>query len=123
MTESKNSSKSGRFAEILGHYDPRKTSDTLKSDRITHWLTQGAGVTGSVNNLLIKKGLIHGQKTHVGADYVAPAPKVEVVSQTEPEPTPEVVPVVENTPVETSTPVEETPVEAPVEAPAEAPTE
>ncbi len=81
LTDSKNSTKSGRFAELLGNYDPRKTGEALKADRIKHWIAQGAGLTGSVNNLLIKKGIIRGKKTHVGADNVVKeAPVVEAVS-------------------------------------------
>lgn len=85
LTDSKNSTKSGRFAEVLGNYDPRKTAEAFKPDRIKHWLSLGAGMTGSVNNLLIKKGIIRGKKTHVGADFVEKVSEV----QAEPIPTPE----------------------------------
>src|SRR5438128_2494326 len=64
LTDSENSTKSGRFAEILGSYDPRKSLEALKADRITYWLSQGALVTGSVNNLLVKKGITKGKKIH-----------------------------------------------------------
>ncbi len=125
LTDSQNSTKSGRFNEILGSYDPRKTNEALNGDRIKHWISMGAGLTGSVSNLLIKKGLIKGKKTHVGADNVVPAPVVVEEKAPEVAPEPEVVaeapaeapveaPVVE-TPVE---PVVEAPVETPVEAPA-----
>lgn len=110
MTDSKNSTKSGRFGEILGNYDPRKSLESLKADRIKHWLSMGAGVTGSVNNLLIKKGIIRGKKTHVGADYVAKV--AEPVIETSPEPE-----VVTEAPVEevavAETPASETPADAP----------
>lgn len=87
LTDSKNSSKSGRFGEILGNYDPRKSLEALNSDRIKYWVSQGAGLTGSVNNLLIKKGIIRGKKTHVGQDNVVKeAPVVaEVVEEAAPE--------------------------------------
>jgi len=129
LTDSKNSTKSGRFNEVLGSYDPSKTNEALNADRIKHWISMGAGLTGSVSNLLIKKGLIRGKKTHVGMDNVvkAPAPVVEEAPAEEvvaeaPEVTPEPE-VVAEAPVEA--PVAETPaepvVEAPVETPAEAP--
>ena len=98
LTDSKNSTKSGRFAEVLGSYDPRKTREALKIDRIKHWLSQGAGLTGSVNNLLIRKGIIRGKKTHVGSDFVEKAKEAPV-------------PVAE-------APVAEVPVETPVKTPA-----
>ena len=112
LTESENSTKSGRFSEILGSYDPRKTTEAFKTDRIKHWLAMGAEATGTVNNLLIKKGLIRGKKTHVGQDHVVPAPKMEA-------PAPaieEAAPVVVEAAVET---VAETPVEAAAETPVE----
>ena len=77
LTDSKNSTKSGRFAEVLGSYDPRKLADSLKADRIKHWLSQGARPTETVQNILIKHGVIRGKKAHVGADYVAPSAPAE----------------------------------------------
>ncbi len=65
LTDSKNSTKSGRFAEVLGNYDPRRTSESFNTEKIRHWLGKGVGLTPSVNNLLIKKGIIKGKKIHV----------------------------------------------------------
>ena len=65
LTESKNSTQSGRFKEILGSYDPRKSNEALKADRIKHWLSLGVSPTPSVHNLLVGKGLIEGKKIHV----------------------------------------------------------
>lgn len=82
LTESKNSSKSGKFAEVLGSYDPRKTNESFAATRIEYWLSRGAGLTGSVNNLLVKKGIIRGKKTHVGSDFVKKeAPIVEEAAE------------------------------------------
>jgi len=66
LTESENSTKSGRFKELLGSYDPRKTNEALKAERIRHWLGKGALPTPSVWNLLVKKGIMRGKKVHVG---------------------------------------------------------
>ena len=125
MTESENSTKSGRFTELLGSYDPRKTTEVLKTDRVKYWLSMGAGVTGTVNNLLIKKGIIRGKKTHVGMDNVvkekpveeAPAPVAEEATPAAPEAVaeaPVAEPVVEETTVEPA-PVEEVVAETPAE--------
>lgn len=81
LTESKNSTKSGRFAEVLGNYDPRKTIESFNTDRIKHWLGKGAGLTGSVNNLLVKKGIIQGKKIHVGSDFKEKIAEVENVEE------------------------------------------
>ncbi|MEK7147850.1 MAG: 30S ribosomal protein S16 [Patescibacteria group bacterium] len=82
LTDSKNSTKSGRFKEILGSYDPRKTLEAFKPERIKHWISQGAGLTGSVNNLLIKRNIIRGKKVHVGMDHVvrSPQPSLEATA-------------------------------------------
>jgi len=65
LTDSQNSTKTGRFKEILGSYDPRKTTDVLDADRIKHWLSKGAQPTGTVHNLLITHGVIEGKKKNV----------------------------------------------------------
>jgi small subunit ribosomal protein S16 len=65
LTESENSTKSGRLKEVLGSYDPRKTTDLLKADRISHWLKQGAKPTGTIHNLLVTHKLIDGKKMNV----------------------------------------------------------
>ncbi len=65
LTDSKNSTKSGRFKEILGSYDPRKTKDSFNAERIKYWLSQGVTPTATVNNLLITNKIISGEKIHV----------------------------------------------------------
>jgi len=67
LTDSQNSTKSGRFNEILGSYDPRRNEDALKVERIKYWISQGALPTATVNNLLIKHGVIAGKKINVSA--------------------------------------------------------
>ncbi|MFH1473097.1 MAG: 30S ribosomal protein S16 [bacterium] len=65
LTDSKNSTKSGKFNEILGSYDPRKSIDSFNTDRIKHWLSKGAQATGTVHNLLITHKIIEGKKRNV----------------------------------------------------------
>lgn len=67
LTESKNSTKSGRFKEILGSYDPRKSNDSLNIERIKYWLSQGASPTDTVHNLLVKHRIINAKKINVSA--------------------------------------------------------
>ena len=49
--------RNGAFLEILGHYDPLATDSELvvKSDRVKHWLEQGAQPTKTVHHLLAAK--------------------------------------------------------------------
>ena len=46
--------RDGRFIEILGHYNPRDTSNYLsvKLDRVKHWLSVGAQPSATVASLL-----------------------------------------------------------------------
>ncbi|MEX0919067.1 MAG: 30S ribosomal protein S16 [Candidatus Paceibacterota bacterium] len=65
VTDSKNGPKSGRFIEVLGAYDARRSEPQLKSDRIKYWLSVGAQTSGTVHNLLISQGVIKGDKVNV----------------------------------------------------------
>jgi len=65
LTDSRNSTKSGRSKEVLGFSDPRAHTHTFNKERILYWISQGAKPSGTVNNLLIKEGIIKGKKIHV----------------------------------------------------------
>jgi small subunit ribosomal protein S16 len=63
LTDSKNSTKSGRTLEVLGNYDSRHgEASVFKTDRISYWMSKGAQVTDTVHNLLITKKVITGKK-------------------------------------------------------------
>jgi small subunit ribosomal protein S16 len=65
LTDSKNSTKSGKFLEVLGNYDARKGEQSVfKADRITYWMSVGAQVSPTVHNLLIDKKVISGKKVN-----------------------------------------------------------
>jgi small subunit ribosomal protein S16 len=66
LTDSQNSTKSGKFIEILGNHDARREQDTqLKADRILYWIGQGAQPSDTVHNLLVGKDIIKGDKRNV----------------------------------------------------------
>ena len=50
----KESSRDGRFLEILGFYNPRTNPATfdLKRERITYWVSKGAQLSERVGKLL-----------------------------------------------------------------------
>ena len=56
----KQSPRDGRFIEIVGTYDPRTQPETveLKTERVAHWLSNGAQPSESVNRMLRKANLI-----------------------------------------------------------------
>lgn len=53
----------GRLLEILGSYNPHTKELVVKDERIKHWISNGAQMTATVNNLLINKQIITGTKT------------------------------------------------------------
>jgi small subunit ribosomal protein S16 len=66
LTDSKNSTKSGRYLEVLGNHDPRhKDKTVVDADRVKHWISKGAQVSDTVHNMLISKKLITGKKVNV----------------------------------------------------------
>jgi small subunit ribosomal protein S16 len=52
----------GDVLEFLGTYDPHTKELKIKEDRIKHWTGVGAKMSATINNLLIRKGIIKGKK-------------------------------------------------------------
>ncbi len=65
LTDSKNSTKSGKFLEILGTYNPHTPAMALKTERITHWISNGAQVSDTMHNFLVKEGVLKTKKKNV----------------------------------------------------------
>jgi small subunit ribosomal protein S16 len=57
--------KSGKAKEVLGWWDPLKKVGEFNKERIDYWLSCGAQVSDTAWNLLIKKGIIKGQKRKI----------------------------------------------------------
>jgi small subunit ribosomal protein S16 len=79
------SPRDGKFIEIIGTYDPKKTghNSTLKLDRIEHWLSKGAQPSDTVRSLIkknkdpeaaAKKATARAAKKAAKAPKAAPAP-------------------------------------------------
>ena len=69
LTDSKNSTKSGRFLEILGTYNPKakETSEkkNLNAERIQYWISKGAQCSDTLHNFLVHDKVIEGKKRNV----------------------------------------------------------
>jgi len=52
----------GEVLENLGSYNPHSKELVAKTDRITYWISKGAQMTDTVNNLLIGHKIIEGKK-------------------------------------------------------------
>lgn len=116
VTDSKNAAKRGRPTEIVGSYDARKGKPELKADRIKHWISVGAQVSGTVNNLLIDAGIITGKKINVLPRKTPIVKKEELAPEVKPEiKTEETAPATEEVPAEVVVSEEAVPIEEKVE--------
>ncbi|MCX6797998.1 MAG: 30S ribosomal protein S16 [Candidatus Falkowbacteria bacterium] len=52
----------GNVLEILGSYNPYSKDLQVKGDRVKYWLSKGAQMTDTINNLLVGKNIIEGKK-------------------------------------------------------------
>jgi small subunit ribosomal protein S16 len=55
----------GNPLEVVGSHHPKTKHTVIKGDRVKHWISMGAQVSGTVNNLLVTKGIIQGKKVNV----------------------------------------------------------
>ena len=54
----------GTYLELLGNYNPndKENKITIKADRVQYWISKGAQMSNTVNNLFLKNGVITGTK-------------------------------------------------------------
>ncbi len=69
LTDSKNSTKSGRFLEILGTYNPKINGGAgvtnFQTDKIKHWIAKGAKLSDTMHNFMVHENIIKGKKINV----------------------------------------------------------
>lgn len=65
LTDSKNSTKSGKFLEILGSYEPKAGNVKIDGERIKYWMTKGAQVSDTMHNFLVHEKIISAKKRNV----------------------------------------------------------
>jgi small subunit ribosomal protein S16 len=46
------SPRDGRFIEVVGHYDPRNRTESVRLDRVDYWLSQGAQPSDTVDAIV-----------------------------------------------------------------------
>lgn len=101
VVESKRKVKAGNYLEMVGSYDPRVDTVSLKADRIKHWLSVGATTSDTVHNLLVSNKIIEAKKINILPAFKA-APVVEVKEE----------PKAQETKIEDTAPVENAVAEA-----------
>jgi len=75
----------GDSLEILGSYNPHTKDLKVNAEKIKYWISKGAGMSNTVNNLLIEKKIIEGKKVKASKDRKpkkAPAPIKTAVQPT-----------------------------------------
>lgn len=88
----------GKFVDLVGHYNPKSKELNIKADQIKHWLDNGAKPSNRVAKLLIGEGLKHKHvKIHLKPERKSKSDKGD------------------SAPVAQSTPTEATETQAPVE--------
>ncbi|MEK7184244.1 MAG: 30S ribosomal protein S16 [Patescibacteria group bacterium] len=50
---------SGKYVEVLGHYNPRSKELVLQDEAVMGWLNKGAQPSNTIARLLLKKGMKH----------------------------------------------------------------
>ena len=56
----------GKALEILGNYNPHTKELVINKERLEYWRGVGSQMSASINNLLIRKEIIHGKKVKTG---------------------------------------------------------
>ena len=58
----KTTSPRGKAIETLGFVNPHTKEKSFDKDRITHWISKGAGLSDTVSNLLVTEKIIDAPK-------------------------------------------------------------
>lgn len=87
VTPRRSASKTGRFLELLGFYDPIKHVKEFQKDRIQYWISRGASASDSAHNMLVSEGIIEGEK--VAAHKKAKKKEEQKPAEEKKEPQPE----------------------------------
>ncbi len=65
ITDRRTGPKSNKHVAIVGNYDAIRKTVNLKKEEILDWISKGAQPTETVHNILIKEGIIKGDKKNV----------------------------------------------------------
>lgn len=59
------STKSNKFVDHLGHYEPKSGVFEIDGEKAKHWMSQGVKPSDTLYNMLITKKIIEGKKRNV----------------------------------------------------------
>lgn len=102
----KRSPRDGKFIEIVGTYDPKKSGNnsTLKLDRVDYWISKGAQPSDTVRSLIKKNKNPEAAAKKAEATAAKKAAKAAKAVKPAPAPAPEPTAVAEAAPSEAPAP-------------------
>ena len=62
VTDKRNPPKGGRFTDIIGFINPLTKEKQIDAEKAKYWISVGAQMSDTVNNLLIREKVIIGKK-------------------------------------------------------------
>jgi small subunit ribosomal protein S16 len=62
VTDKRNPPKGGRFTDIIGFINPLTKEKKIDAEKAKYWISVGAQMSDTVNNLLIREKVIIGKK-------------------------------------------------------------
>lgn len=62
VTEKQNPARGGRFVEQVGILNPLTKERKLDKERVLYWLSKGVKPSATIHNLLIREGILSGNK-------------------------------------------------------------
>lgn len=65
LTDSKNSTKSGKFHEVLGSFNLKTDEKKVDAERVKYWISKGAQPSDTMHNYLVHEKIIAGKKINV----------------------------------------------------------
>jgi len=65
VTEKTSGPKSGKHVDFIGSYNQKTKAVSINADNVKKWISNGAQVSPSVHNLLVKEGIISSKKINV----------------------------------------------------------
>ena len=71
------SAPTGKYIELLGHYNPRLKEREINVERALYWIEHGAQLTPTVQNLLVREGAIKADKVRSWAPKTRPTAEDE----------------------------------------------
>ncbi len=65
LTDSKNSTKSGKFHEVLGSFNLKTDEKKVDAERVKYWISKGAQPSDTLHNYFVHEKIIAGKKINV----------------------------------------------------------